>query len=104
MIQYKEPYCLENKEINSSKYGLLVYDSNGNEYRINFFQCITRTFAINHIILYDILVNYPFINDGKTSNTMINKETRFLLYWWFATNIFMTCGRHNRLEPSVCLI
>ena len=73
-------------------------------YGINFVQCITKTFAINTIVLDDILVDCPFVNDDKTSETMINKEKRFLLYWWFATNIFMTCGRHNRVELPSCLI
>ena len=73
-------------------------------YCINFVQCITKTFAINHIVLDDILVDCPFVNDDKTSDTMINKDKRFLLYWWFATNISMTCGRHNRIELPSCLI
>ena len=61
-------------------------------YGINFFQCITKTFVINGIILDDILLDCPFVNDDKTIKTTMNKETHFLLYWWFATNIFMTCG------------
>ena len=34
-------------------------------YGINFVQCITKTFAINHIVLDDMLVDFPFINDDK---------------------------------------
>ena len=71
---------------------------------INSVQCITKTFAINHIVLDGILVDCPFINDDITSVTMINKEQCFLVYWWFATYIFMTCGRHNSVELLVCLI
>ncbi len=38
MIQYIEPFYTEDAEVNQSKYGLLVYDAGGNEYRIDFNQ------------------------------------------------------------------
>ena len=72
-------------------------------YGINFIECITSTFNVNTIAIDDIMFECHFV-EGKYSETMTNKEKRFLLYWWFATNIYLVCGRHNRCELPDCLI
>ena len=35
---------------------------------------------------------------------MSNQDIRFLLYWWFSTNVYLICGRNNRCELPKCLI
>ena len=64
-------------------------------YGINFIECITHTFNVDSMAIDDIMHGCYFV-EGKYSETMTNKEKRFLLYWWFATNIYLVCGRHNR--------
>jgi hypothetical protein len=38
------------------------------------------------------------------TNNMQNNHKRNLIYWWYATNIFFICGRHNTAELPECLV
>ena len=58
---------------------------------------------IELINIADISSECYFINDsGKIENN--NKLSRFLLYWWFATNVYLISGKANRIELPNCLI
>ena len=48
-------------------------------YGMNFIECITYTFNVNSMAIDDIMHECHFV-EGKNSETMTNKEKRFLLY------------------------
>ena len=68
-----------------------------------FVECITNTFIIKDMILDDMLPGCRFIEKSQSSDTIKNKQRRFLLYWW-STNIVLICGRHNHCQFPFCLI
>ena len=41
---------------------------------------------------------------GQDSNMLSNEQKRFVLFWWFSTNIYLTCGKNNRIELPNCII
>ena len=71
-------------------------------YAIKFVECIANTLVVKEIVLDDIIMDYPFATDDQSSIKMNNKEINFLLYWWFASNIFMTCGKKNHVQLPDC--
>ena len=73
------------------------------QYGMNFIERIMSTFNVNNIAIPGIMHECRFV-EGKYLDTMTNKEKIFILYWWFATNIYLVYGRHNRCELPDCLI
>ena len=39
----------------------------------------------------------------KEPTQMTNKEKRNLLYWWYATNVYLILGKATRAELPPCL-
>ena len=102
----------EAKCINVTKTMEIIYNGelegcNGglcSNYGINFVQCIRRIFVIEEMIIDALIPECPFVDRTLTSITMENKCKRFLLYWWFSTNMYLVCGRNNRYKLPACLI
>ena len=72
-------------------------------YGMNFIACIVKTFNIKGLCIEDIMSQCHYM-DGKEHTNLTNKERRFVLYWWFATNVYLICGSRNRCKLPICLI
>jgi hypothetical protein len=40
----------------------------------------------------------------KNVDKMANNEKRCMIYWWYATNIYSTCGKRKRRQLPNCLV
>ena len=58
-------------------------------------RCIVETHPIKKLPIELIVSNCPFV-EGNDATAPPNKQCRFALYHWFATNIYHICGRGVR--------
>ena len=70
-------------------------------YGISFVHCVTRCFPVESRSLENIARGCAFAD--KAVAVMTNSEKRFLLYYWYATNIYSITGRHNRKKLPQCI-
>ena len=70
-------------------------------YGVAFIRCVTVCFPVNTRNLENIARICPFAD--QEVNQMNNSKKRFLLYYWYATNIYSITGRHNRKRMPPCL-
>ena len=61
----------------------------------------TNTFKVVDLCINNI-VEYCWFVDAN--NELCNKEKRFVLYWCFATSVYLICGRHNMCDFPQCRI
>ena len=53
--------------------------------------------------MLDISNECYFVRDNDNPDRN-NKLCRYLLYWWFATNLCLITGESNRIELPGCLV
>ena len=71
-------------------------------YGVGFTQCICKVVPPTELDLQSISRSCIFVS--KDTTDMNNSDKRFVLYYWYATNIYHVSGRHNRIELPECLI
>ena len=64
-------------------------------YGVKFNRCLREVFPVREHRM-DELVSSNFWMNGKVTEYLTNKEKRFVLYCWYAINIYHTCGLGNR--------
>ena len=101
----------------SCRYGLTTEDfaaaqaCNGrccSLYGVVFGECVTKRGSVEekaytHIVAsgHCNFVSNEFIDQP---DKMSNNHKRFVLYWWFATNIYKAFGNKNRIELPPCVL
>lgn len=68
---------------------------------VTFLKCISELKDPKSIELGTIARDNPFVDIEVEK--MKNSEKRFILYYWYATNIYKVSGKSNRLELPDCL-
>lgn len=77
------------------------------KYGISFMCCVTVAHPVTSISLETIREENPFVSDDdleKAIDELQPGAKRFLLYYWYATNIYKIGGHHNRKELPKCLL
>jgi hypothetical protein len=91
------------QELEKDSCGAHVCDgSTCSKYGLRFDRCVTECFPVDHLILTEIARSNPFV-DMEVSQ-MENNNRRFILYHWYATNIYNMTGKGNRAKLPDCLI
>ena len=70
---------------------------------INFCSCIMEVFPVEDIILEDIKSGCHFTSHIEYDSFM-NKNKRFLLYWYHSVNFYFVTSKHNQCNLPACLI
>jgi hypothetical protein len=71
-------------------------------YGIQFGNCITQVIPPQTRHLVTIALENPYVT--KEVPNMNNSEKRFLLYYWYMTNIYGITGKGNTRKPPPCLL
>jgi hypothetical protein len=72
------------------------------KYMLEFAVCICEAHPVAELVLHEIAKDCCFVSESVCG--MTNREKRFLIYWWYATNVYMVTGKHNRVELPRCLV
>jgi hypothetical protein len=72
------------------------------KYGVQFETCICQAVPVKSLILQEIARECYFVS--MATDNMQSNHKRNLIYWWYATNIYFICGRHNRAELPECLV
>mmetsp|Transcript_13058 Transcript_13058/g.28304 ORF Transcript_13058/g.28304 Transcript_13058/m.28304 type:complete len:413 (+) Transcript_13058:199-1437(+) len=64
--------------------------------------CVCDAFPVHSHIFEDIAQQCWFVNVPLSS--MTDRHKRCVYYWWYATNIYLICGKGNRAELPDCLV
>jgi hypothetical protein len=80
-------------------YGNRLCSMHGTVFR----RCICEKVPVDAQDIELIKTCCPFAPDIDVG-TMENGKKRFLLYWWYATNLYMICGKKHREELPPCLV
>lgn len=72
-------------------------------YGLNFRRCICDKIPIADQDLTSIMSSCPFAT-GESAKDLSPNEKRNILYWWYATNVFLICGKANRGPLPDCLV
>jgi hypothetical protein len=69
---------------------------------ITFLRCITQCHPLENVDLEAAAMENPFAD--RPVDGMDNPDKRFVLYYWYATNIYSIFGKQNRVKLPPCLI
>jgi hypothetical protein len=72
-------------------------------YGLNFRRCVCEKIPVRDQDLTSIKRSCPFASAGPAESLPPN-EKRNMLYWWYATNFFLICGKGNRGPLPDCLV
>jgi hypothetical protein len=71
-------------------------------YGVKFACCVTQCFPVNSKIVVEIARENPFCTMGVEE--MENSHKRFILYYWYVTNVYSVTGSKNRAKLPKCLV
>ena len=63
-------------------------------YGVRFNRCLREVYPVREHRMDELVANNHWC--GKVADFLTNKEKRFVLYCWYAINIYHTCGLGNR--------
>jgi hypothetical protein len=69
---------------------------------IQFGVCICKSYPVDNLVLSEIAKTCHFVTMPIAE--MPNNFKRNMIYWWYATNIYLVCGKHNRVALPDCLV
>ena len=72
-------------------------------YGLKFNGCVANMFDIASMNIVDLRMECGYVGHSDVE-LMTNKQRRFVLYWWYSTNVYLTCGKNNRIELPQCLV
>jgi hypothetical protein len=81
------------------------FDCKGNfcsVHGVKFIVCVCMAVPVLSVVLPQVASECVFVDREFAS--MTNKHKRFLLYYWYATNVFQFRGKGNRINLPKCLI
>jgi hypothetical protein len=70
-------------------------------YGTKFKVCVCECIPVEQVVLAEIAQDCYFADDVEK---MEPNHKRNLLYWYYATNVYLICGAHNRKELPACLV
>ena len=70
--------------------------------RVRFQDCITKCCPVSSLVLTEISNTCPFVT--MEVSQMTNSYKRNMLYWWFATNVYVVTGANNRKKRGDCVV
>lgn len=72
-------------------------------YGLNFRRCVCDKIPVAQQDLTSIMRSCPFATGGSADSLPPNQK-RNMLYWWYATNHFLICGKRMSGPLPDCLV
>jgi hypothetical protein len=72
-------------------------------YGLDFRRCICDKIPVADQDLASIMGSCPFVTHDSVDD-LANNEKSNILYWWYATNVFLICGKKQRGLLPDCLV
>jgi hypothetical protein len=69
----------------------------------HFSRCITELIPPQGLSLKEIMKTCPFASTAQLPSSLPTTKKRFLLFWWYATNVFGVHGKGNCMKLPNCL-